>query len=495
MTFLKKTCSLFTISLLLGLTVSSAQSPQKLLDHGYYEQAYLDAVKKQNKKTKLKPKYADVIKEAYELIYKKHSDNIMNKQTTWTQGYNNLYRNMEFRSRCKHPVLYDGLKNILYDEVILDQLGDKFNHYNKKDLEKAREFETDGKFEKAIDLYKVIKKRHDQAVPITTFADRLDIVDTEELIENANIKIGDQYIKEAEELLHSKKEKAAQNALTLINKAKRHRPLSIEEEELITLANLIMGNASIEEAKELLEARTKKNARLAFELISRAQNLRSLNAEEAQMMETAQKLGMTRIMVKSNNKIHDAQKLAGILNASKNSRWIDYFYTSPGGGMAVDFELEATEGTPTAVVGKVQKSIKQETKTVEYYEDVTDANGNTTSEKRTRQVVGIVATLSQTKTAKVKWSFTVTDAVNNNSIHSQSSETIIEEHHKYASMESGDAEVLPENVETEVGLDSQPFSSNEEMIPAVTAKYVSEMRFAVNAGQIHMQNIDAVIPE
>jgi hypothetical protein len=53
--------AILTVAFLMSFTLPAfSQSPKKLLENGYYEQAYVDAVYKQNKKVKLKSKFTDL---------------------------------------------------------------------------------------------------------------------------------------------------------------------------------------------------------------------------------------------------------------------------------------------------------------------------------------------------------------------------------------------------------------------------------------------------
>lgn len=463
-----------------------AQSPKKLLENGYYEQAFVDAVYKQNKKVKLKPKFTDIIYASYDKIYAKQSEIITSAESNWQMAYNALIRTVRYRAKVKHPGVYENLKNMLYDSNLLDHLGSKFNQDNQRDLADAQQFEIQTKFDKAMKVYKGIEARHKQALEISTLKDRILIIDYEEKIKQTNRKIGDQYIKQATEMLGLATAESATKAIDLINLAKAYRPLSAEEEGLLDLAHIMRGNSWMQEAQNLMKSPTKKNARLAYELIEKVRKSRTLTPEEERLAEQAEDWGMTRILVKvkGTETVHSAEELSGFLNKSKRSKWIA-FYHSNDESMAYDFEMVVTENKPTVTLGKRKKEIKQHTKTVEYWEDETDDQGNTTSVKKTRQAVAIVAEFSRTKTALLKWSVNVIDLTDGKVAFSESTESKIELTNQFAKLESGDVLAMPQDIETEVDLDSQPFPTNEEMLKQVKDLYLNDLNQTITAHEFH----------
>lgn len=492
--FLNHWKALFTLAFFVGAMGNSiAQSPKKYYENGMYEKAFVEAVYKQNKKVKLKSKFTDIIYASYDKIYADHASYIKSTQTGWDISYSRLIRMLKFRAKVTHAGVYNNLKNILYDEIMLDYLATKFNDDNQKDLDQARLHESKDEYKQALKLYENIAKRHEQALPITTLKDRLNIIDHEEKITNAKQRIGDLLIVEAAQILGTT-EKSANRAISLIKEARNYRALSAEEEELLTFANLVKGESWIKEADKLLENPTKKNARLAYDLYQRASSVRPLTAEEEQRSNDAKEIGMTRVMVKmkGEDNIHTAEEMTGILNSSKGSKWLDYYFENSN-GLTMDFQVEVTESKPRVFLGKIEREVKQNTRTVEYYEDETDANGNTTKVKKTRKAIGMVAYLSRTKSAHLQWSVQVIDLAAGNAIFSESMESVIEETHQYASLVSGDALALPEDTETDVDLDSQPFSSDKEMKTQVKSNYLSELQMMIANQQFHMQNINLVI--
>lgn len=471
----------------------NAQSPKKLLANGYYEQAFLDATKKQNKKVKLKAKYTDVIYKSYDIIYEKGSNVIASSDHDWKISYDNLIRVSSFRSQVKHPGVYDKLKNILYDENCLGNLIVKFNSENEKDLNKALSFENEEKYIKALEVYRQIETRQKQAAPITTFKDRLELIDTEEKIEHANQKIGDQYIEEAEKLLFDGSKANAQNAIDLINKAKSYRPLDGDEEELLTLANLIIRDSWMQEAKNLLYTKTKRNGRLAYELINKTRSIKSLTTEEELLLQNARDIGMTRIrvIVKGDNSIHTSQVLSGILNEERSTQWITYYASNTD--MSTDFDLEITETKPRVILGDIRKRIEQRSKKVEYYEEETDASGNVVKVKKTKNVTAMIAILSRTKSSHIDWSASLTDKADGRMVYSESKASKIERTNEFASVESGDIQALPENIESDVSLDSQPFPTDKEMSDLVMQLYLKELQLFLRDKKDHLLNIDRII--
>ncbi len=65
-------------------------------------------------------------------------------------------------------------------------------------------------------------------------------------------------------------------------------------------------------------------------------------------------------------------------------------------------------------------------------------------------------------------------------IHSETEESLVEHTNEYASLESGDILALPENIETGVDLDSQPFPTDKEMKNQVTQNYINSLIKTVN---------------
>ena len=483
----------FSFFLSLSLQVSS-QSPKKYLKNGFYEQAFVNAVYRQNKKVKLKKKHVEVINESYLIIYEKHNAIILSTDTEWQQSYDRLIRMVKFRAKVTHPGVYEKLDNMLYDKTSLENLAIKFNKENLEDLKVAESFESVNEYMKAFSLYKGISVRHDQAEPITTLTDRLVLIDYEAKIENVNQKIGDQYIVEATILLGGPSKQTAKAAIDLIEKARTHRPLSFEEEELLTLANLFLGDSWIIQAEKLIKTRTKKNARLAFELINRARDIRTLSTKEEMLLEKATELGMTRILlkVKGGKPINDAQSLSGILNKGKSSQWVAYYYTKDN-SETIDFEMEITESQPTTLLSDIRKRVKQNTKKVEYWEEVTDTAGNITKVKKTRTAIAMVTIVSRTKSANLDWTIILKDLSDGKSIHSETRESKNEIIHEFVSLKSGDILALPENIESDVELDSQPFPSNEDMITQIKKKYLDELNTLVNSRKDHLLNVNRII--
>lgn len=485
---------LLSILFILGMTIySQAQSPKKLLANGYYEQAFLDASKKQNKKVKLKSKFTDVIYKSFDLIYEKGTDVISSGTHDWSTSYNTLVRVNNFRRSAKHPGVYPNLKDILHDQNILGNLIVKFDKENQRDLNKAVALEGEGKFLKARDVYNQIKTRQEQAVQITTIKEDLSLIDTEERIKYVNQRIGDQYIEEAEKLLFEGTKDNAREAINLINKAKSHRPLDKDEEELLTLANLIIRDSWMQEAKVLLNTKTKRNGRLAYELINKTRSIKSLTTEEEMLLQHAQELGMTtvRVNMKGNNGIHSSQTLSGILNKERSTPWITYYASDSD--LDVDLEMDITENKPRVILGDVRRRIEQRTKQVEYYENETDANGNTVKVKKTKNVTAMVAILSRTKSAHINWAISLTDKANGSVVYAENKESKIERINEFASVESGDIMALPENIESDVALDSQPFPTDEEMSDLVQQLYLKELELFLKDKKDHLLNNDLIL--
>lgn len=486
---------ILAVTFLLGLSIDSiAQSPKKYLKNGFYEQAFVEAVHKQNKRVKLKKKHTEVIYASYDIIYTKHSDFITSSDSDWQLSYNKFIRLTKFRAKVTHPGVYDNLKNVLNDQTSLGQLATKFNDGNQDDLAMAEHLENQGKFEKALVLYQLIEKRHIEAKPIKALADRLILIDYESKIQNANQKIGDKYILEATALLGEASEQSAIAAIDLIELARTFRPLNFEEEDLLKLANLIKGASWMEEAKKLLDTPTKNNARLAFELIERVRTVQTLTPGEERLSETAKDWGMTRILVSVQGvvPINTKESVSGFLNKAKSSKWVSFYYAKDETKI-FDFEMEITENQPTVALGKRKKKVTQNTKTVEFWEPETDDQGNTTNVKKTRLAIAVVATLSRTKTATLTWSIILKDLSDGKAAYSETTDTKVEITNESASFVSGDILALPENTETDVDLDSQPFPSDKDMLNQVKQQYLHELNQLVNSRQFHLHNINSEI--
>lgn len=473
---------------------SYSQSPKKYWENGMYEKAYVNAVYKQNKKVKLKPKLTDIIYKSYAKIYQVQGDIIRNNETNWEQSYNALLLTAAYRAKSRHQGVNANLKDMLLDTEILNRLGQKFNFDNEKDLTKAASNEINGDYSKAIDIYLIIGKRHNQALQITNFEDRIEMIDYTEKIEDCNRRIGDQYIQEAREILNSGSTKSSKDAIKLIEKARSYRPLSLEEESLLELANMMMSNTMIQDAEKLLATPTKKNARLAYELIEHVRNMRVLTSEEERLSEQAKDWGTTRILVSvdGNDPTNTSESLSGFLNKSKNSKWINYYFTKEQ-DLSFDFNMEVKENKPTVELGKTRREVRQESKNVEYYEDETDSLGNTTKVKKTRKAIALVAILSRTKTATLFWTITVKDLTDGKAVYSKTEETKVDYTNQFAKVESGDILALPDNIETDVDLDSQPFPSDQEMIKEVQDLYLNELNKAVKSQSFDSVNINRPI--
>jgi len=489
--------AIFAITLFMSLSLSAySQSPKKYLKNGYYEKAFVDAAHKQNKKVKLKKKHVEVINDSYKTIYEKHSAVITSSETDWQQSFNAFIRLSAFRAKVRHPGVYDKLENVLIDKTALDHVAKKFNDSNLSDLEVAASFESVGKHNKALELYEGMAARHEQVKTVPTLKDRLILIDCESKIDMANQKIGDQYIREAREILEGASKKGAESAIKLIEKARRHRPLDIEEEELLTLANLVIGESWILEAEKLINTRTKKNARLAFELINRTRTVRVLTAEEERLLETAKSLGTTRVLlnVKGKDPINDSKSLSGILNREKSTQWINYYFEK-NAGEAIDFEMEITENQAKVKLGDIRKRVTQNTKTVEYWVEEKDSLGNVTKVKKTRLAVAMVTILSRTKTADVNWSIVLKDVADGKAVHSETKLTKHELTHEFVSLNSGDILALPENIESDIELDSQPFPTDKDMLNQVEKLYLHELNSLVNNRKDHLRNVNRIIEE
>ena len=476
--------SILAITFLLGLSCSTfAQSPQKYFDNGMYEQAFVEAAYKQNKKVKLKEKYTDVIYKSYDIIYADHQKTIVAPESNWKRSYNRFIRLGKFRAKIKHEGVKPKIKDSYYDENLLNPLAIKFNNTNQLDLDQARIYENNNEHNKALPHYQKIKIRHNEVKSITELIPKLNIFDYQSMMDDCNQIIGDKYIEEAV-LILGESEHSAEAAIDLVNLAAAYRPLSVEEKEIITLANLIKGEAWIKEAKKLVESGDKHNGRMAFELVEKAKKVRALTAEEVELGKQAESLGMTRVLISlASENIHTAASLSADLNSKVKEKWVTYYFSDEG-SEKMDFEMLLTESAAKVVLGKVDKKVEQTTREVVYYEDVVDANGKTTKVKKTRQAVGIVATLTQTKTATVKWSAMLKNLSDNQMAYNESNETIIELTHQYASVISGDALALPENTTPDVDLSSQPFPTDQEMKKQIEDKYKLELKNLIKGWQI-----------
>lgn len=484
-------CFLFLFFTRAGL----AQSPKKYFKHGYYEQAFVEAAYKQNKKVKLKEKYTSIIYQSYDIIYLRHSEIIASPETDWESSYTRLIRMGNFRAKVKHPGVYNNLQDISMDSPILDALGEKFNESNQRSMAKADTLEAEGNFNLALLEYKTIKKRHLEAQPLSTLEKRLIILDFEGKINNCHQKIGDQYIKQAREEL-AKEEPHANTIIALVTAAKGHRPLSPDEEGLLHQGKLIKADSWIKEAYELMAAGTKQSMRSAFELINDVRYIRNLSPEEEKQSKHCEKLGTTNVLVKlsGNPPIHTTELLTGILNERKSSKWLA-FYEDKKDGQKADFILEVSETEPNIQMGKLQKEITQNTKTVEYYEEVTDANGKVTKVKKTRQAVAVIAKLRRDKTAELKWTLSIKDLSDENpsGIEEHISEIIVTK--ESASFVSGDILAAPEKSDSGVDFNSQPFPTDPEIRKQIIEQYRDELWELIKKSQLQNQNINNQIKD
>jgi len=475
---------ILAVALFIGFSINSnAQSPQKYFDNGMYEQAFVEAAYKQNKKVKLKEKFTDVIYKSYEIIYADHQKTIIAPESNWKRSYNRFIRLGKFRAKIKHQGVKPKIKDSYYDENLLNPLAIKFNNTNQLDLDQARIYENNNEHEKALPHYQKIRIRHNEVKAITELIPKLNIFDYQSMIDNCNQIIGDKYIEEAV-LILGESEHSAEAAIDLVNLAAAYRPLSLEEKEIITLANLIKGEAWIKEAKRLVESGDKHNGRMAFELVEKAKKMRALTAEEVELGKRAEALGMTRVLIILNGEaVYTAASLSAQLNSKGKEKWVTYYFSSEG-QQQMDFELLLTEAEPKIVLDKVRKKVEQQTREVEYWEEVTDANGKTTKVKKTRQAVGIVATLTQTKTATIKWTAMLKNLSDNQMSYNESKETKIELTHQYASLVSGDALALPQESTPDVNLESQPFPTDVEMKKQIEDLYKQELKTLILGWQI-----------
>lgn len=475
---------------------SSAQSPKKLLKNGFYERAYSKAVYKQNKKIKLKKKHVNVITDSYEIIYKKQNELILSSETNWQQSYSAFIRLVKLRMKVTHPGVDDKLKNVLFEPASLDVLAAKTDGINQKELESAQQLESKSNYLEALGLLEAINLRQKELLSYSSLYDRLSPIDCAQKMTEINKKIGNDYIRQAKVLLDQGSKPQALSAIDLIKKADGYRPLDFEEKELLKLADLIIGASWITEAQKLMQTKTKRNARLAFELITRASAVRVLTTEEEKLKEAAKDLGTTRVQVnvKGENTINNSQSLSGSLNKGKQSPWIAFYHTH-NPSVKIDYVLEVSETQPNVVLGALRKKITQESKKIDYYEEETDSTGKTKKVKKTRTAIAMVAYLSRTKTAQLKWSIHLNDIRDGKAEYSEIRTTTVEHKNEYVSLESGDILALPDNIETGVDLDSQPFPTDKEMLSQVTQKYLSELNLFINSKKDHMRNISNPIED
>ena len=471
---------LILIFLLLSTGHSNAQSPKKLLKNGFYEQAFVDAVYKQNKKVKLKKKFSEVIYPSYDAVYVRHIKAITSPNTDWQHSFNAFIRMNNFLLKVRHPGIHGNLKNILYDSNALDFVAAKFNQENSNDLGMASSLIATDDFDKALKIYKTIGERHESMLAVPSFKDRLNIINYESSIETMHQKIGDQLIGKASLLFLGSSKSDAQKTINLIKEARSHRPLNSSEEELLTLANFIIGDSWMAEARKLMESPTKRNARLAFELINKARSFRTLKQDEERLLEKAESLGMTRILLtmEGDDYFQDAASFSGTLNKKKSTRWVTYYSSEETDD--IDFTLEVSERNPQVILGDIRREVRQNSNQVEYWDEEVNANGDTVKVKKMRTAFAMVAIVSRTKSASLNWSYRIKDMTDGKVIHSESEESLVEHTNEYASLESGDILALPENIETGVDLDSQPFPTDKAMKDQVTQQYINSIITTVN---------------
>lgn len=473
---------LFTILIMMIAVFGvNGQSAKKYFKNGFYEEAFYKSVKKQNRKVKLKPKWATIIQQSYDSIYVNHSSLIQSYDLDWERSYQNYIRLSRFKEQVNHPKVYERLKSLEYDRVINEAMAEKFNVENQSDIDMASGVEVQGDFHQALNYYQQIGRRHKQVETIGTLNNRLIFYDYQAFIDEANQNIGDDLIKEAMDLMEKSTEQRANQALRLIEQARQYRPLSFEEEELIKLVQLMKGDSWMTEAKKLIATRTKPNARLAFELIRKTNQIRPLTSEEQSLLERAKTTGTTNVLVKSAQPkgIHSSEAIAGHLNQSNQSIWVNY-HSNQQSGVKYDYEVELQSSNPKVALGKVDKKVSQSTRTVEYYEDEINAQGQTVKVKKTRLAIGMVAVLSQTKSAEIKWKLIVRSSTNVQPISSVQKTSRIEYVNQFASLVSGDVLSLPENIETDVKLESQPFPSNNELSAQVKSLFLNDLNNSLN---------------
>ena len=198
-----------------------------------------------------------------------------------------------------------------------------------------------------------------------------------------------------------------------------------------------------------------------------------------------------RLNMKGKNGIHTSQTLSGILNKERSTPWITYYASDSD--IEADLEMEITENKPRVILGDVRRRVEQRTKQVEYYENETDANGNTVKVKRTKNVTAMVAILSRTKSSHINWSISLTDKANGSVVYAENNESSIERINEFASVESGDILALPENIESDVALDSQSFPTDKEMNDLVTKLYLKELEIFLKNKKDHLLNTDLIL--
>lgn len=484
--FIKGLC-LLTLSLLLLSISTVGQSPKKYFKNGFYEKAFVNAIDKQNRKVKLKSKLTEVIYPSYKIMYQKHIDIVMDSENTWDDSYGYFLRIAKYRAMVTHPGVIDNLQDVYKDKSVLDILANKTNELHFSEMTNAEQYLEQKRYDEAMTLYKSIAGRQKAISHITTLSKRIDFIDIESYMEETEIKMGDELIAEARELLSESSKERANQAKDLIRKAEIYRPLSIEEQELRRLADIMIGESWIEEAKRLIASNTKQNARIAYELLVRATDKRTLTNEEEQLKTKAYNLGLSRILVKTgaDTKGSSAEDLAGHLNKLKPTQWLAY-YTSKNTDVAYDFEMEISDQKPNVKLDPIRKQIKQNSRMVQYYEEVTDSTGNTSRVRKERLAVAMIAIFSQTKNATLDWSITLRDLRDGKLIFSEQKESRYTKTNQYVSLESGDILALPENIESDVNLDSQPFPSNKEMETIVTDQYLHELAKFVNGHRNHI---------
>ncbi|PWL27724.1 MAG: hypothetical protein DCO96_10495 [Fluviicola sp. XM-24bin1] len=463
--------------MLISAGYAHAQSPKKLLKNGFYEQAFVDAVAKQNRKVKLKKKFSEVIYPSYDTIYRRHLKVIQSPNTDWQHSFNAFIRTNNFLLKVRHPGIQPNLENILYDSRALDFVAVKFNNENSNDLNMASTLVATEDFEEALKIFETIGDRHEKMLQVPSFKDRLKIINYESDIETMHQRIGDQLIVEASKLLLGTSKSDAQKAITLINQASHHRPLTSSEEELLILANFIIGDSWMAEASKLMETPTKRNARMAYELINKARSFRTLKQDEEQLLEKAEDLGMTRILVTmlGDDHFQDVESFSGILNKKKSTRWVTYYSSDENGN--INYALEITERQPKVTLGDIRREVRQNSEQVEYWDEEVNAAGDTVKVKKTKTVYAMVAVVSRTKAASLNWAYRIKDVKDGKVIHSENEESRVQHTNEYASLESGDILALPDNIKTGIDLDSQPFLTDKEMKDQVIRDYTN---FVIN---------------
>lgn len=60
-------------------------------------------------------------------------------------------------------------------------------------------------------------------------------------------------------------------------------------------------------------------------------------------------------------------------------------------------------------------------------------------------------------------------------------------------MESGDILALPENIESDVSLDSQPFPTDSEMSSLAKQLYLKELKLFLRDKKTHLLNLDLIV--